>query len=134
MQLTADQLALVKYIQERNAETKEWLAAGPRRMAGIIAEDAEHWAANGVYSVEQYHHYQAAANHYDIFKSVHGIRPRWYDYDTMTTEEIENEISNMVAEYEREQEQIKREERETVARLTAELGTDEATLRRWGVI
>ena len=29
---------------------------------------------------------QLAAQHYDFYKDVHGIRPRWMNYDAMTVE------------------------------------------------
>lgn len=134
MVLTSDQLALVKHIKERNAETRAWIDAAPGRMAGLLAEDAEHWASQGVYTVEQFQHYLAAADHYDAYKSVHGIRPRWMDYHSMTAAEINAETDRMLEADARRRDEILAEERYYVEKLTAELGKDEATLRRWGVI
>ena len=31
---------------------------------------------------------ELAAIHYDFYKEVHGIRPRWYNYDAMTEAEL----------------------------------------------
>jgi hypothetical protein len=36
---------------------------------------------------------QLAAQHYDFYKEVHGIRPRWMDYDAMTEQELEAELT-----------------------------------------
>jgi len=35
---------------------------------------------------------QLAATHYDYYKDVHGIRPRWMNYDAMTEQELEQEL------------------------------------------
>ena len=38
-------------------------------------------------------HDQLAATHYDYYKDVHGIRPRWMNYDAMSEQDIESELS-----------------------------------------
>lgn len=38
---------------------------------------------------------QLAATHYDFYKDVHGIRPRWMDYDAMTEEDLEKELDSL---------------------------------------
>jgi len=43
---------------------------------------------------------QLAATHYDFYKSVHGIRPRWMDYDAMTEADLEAELDRLGAEAE----------------------------------
>ena len=35
---------------------------------------------------------QLAATHYDFYKDVHGIRPRWMNYDAMSEEDLEKEL------------------------------------------
>lgn len=134
MQMTSDQLALVNHIQAKNAETRAWMAEAPNRWAGIIVEDPEHWAEYGVYSVAQYEHYMAAQDHYEIYKSIHGIRPRWMDYHSMTVEEIREETQAIITAEERQQKAREDEERQTIAKLTAQFGVDEKTLRRWNVV
>lgn len=44
---------------------------------------------------------QLAAEHYDFYKSVYGIRPRWMDYDAMTEEQLEAELKFLGEESER---------------------------------
>lgn len=41
---------------------------------------------------------QLAASHYDFYKSVHGIRPRWIDYDNCSEEELELMMDQLSAE------------------------------------
>jgi hypothetical protein len=41
---------------------------------------------------------QLAATHYDFYKDVHGIRPRWMNYDAMTEAELEAELDQLSKE------------------------------------
>lgn len=43
--------------------------------------------------------------HSDFFKSVNGIRPRWYNYDAFTCEELEAEIDSLAEESARQVEE-----------------------------
>lgn len=47
---------------------------------------------------EMTHKEQLAASHYDLYKDVRGTRPRWVNYDEVTVEWLETEISNLVVE------------------------------------
>lgn len=38
---------------------------------------------------------QLAATHYDFYKDVHGVRPRWMNYDEMSEQELEAELKNL---------------------------------------
>ena len=38
---------------------------------------------------------QLAATHYDFYKDVHGVRPRWMNYDAMTEQELEQELDSL---------------------------------------
>lgn len=44
---------------------------------------------------EMSHKEQLVASHYDFYKSVHGIRPRWMNYDAMTVEELEKAMDDL---------------------------------------
>ena len=43
---------------------------------------------------------QLAATHYDFYKDVHGIRPRWMNYDAMSEEDLEKELDLLTKESE----------------------------------
>jgi hypothetical protein len=43
---------------------------------------------------------QLAATHYDFYKSVHGVRPRWFNYDEMSEQELEAEMESLSKEAE----------------------------------
>ena len=38
---------------------------------------------------------QLAATHYDFYKDVYGVRPRWMNYDEMSEAELEKELENL---------------------------------------
>lgn len=60
------------------------------------------------------------AHHWDLFKDVRGIRPRWVKYENLSTQEIKDMIDSLEREYE-EQERVLAEQmkhaRERVARM-----------------
>lgn len=41
---------------------------------------------------------QLASMHYDFYKDVHGIRPRWMNYDAMSEADLEKELAQLEAE------------------------------------
>ena len=41
---------------------------------------------------------QLAAMHYDFYKDVHGVRPRWMNYDAMSEADLEKELDQLEAE------------------------------------
>ena len=43
---------------------------------------------------------QLAASHYDFYKSVYGIRPRWMDYDSMTVADLEKAMDELAVQSE----------------------------------
>lgn len=49
---------------------------------------------------EMSHKDQLAAIHYDFYKDVHNIRPRWIDYDAMTEADLEAALDQLKEEAE----------------------------------
>jgi hypothetical protein len=80
---------------------------------------------------------QLAATHYDFYKEVHGIRPRWIDYDAMTEQELEAEMEFLGKQAEvvfaeeaaREKEMIAQFERDVAATIAIGAGDRETALR-----
>lgn len=76
-------------IREINAATQAWVAEDPEaRWATLYVEDQAFWSEMGIETAEQFDHHRAMSAHYDGYKDLHGIRPRWIDYSIMTTAEI----------------------------------------------
>lgn len=83
-------------------------------------------------------HEQLSATHYDLYKDVYGIRPRWFNYEQFSVEELKKELDNLLREGERVWAEEKRIEAQKVEEFkaevqrTIELGAkDEATALRW---
>lgn len=93
-------MTLVEHIAAENVKTLAWIAEDPaNRGAGLVVEDPAHWAGYGITTVDEYQHYLAQADHWDTYKDIHGIRPRWVNYAEMTTEEIEAETERELDTY-----------------------------------
>lgn len=81
---------------------------------------------------------QLAAEHYDFYKEVHGIRPRWMNYDAMSEQDLEQELAALsktaevvfAEEAAREQENIAKFEA-TVTGLCTSMNKDRETIVRW---
>lgn len=43
---------------------------------------------------------ELAGIHSDVYKSIHGIRPRWIDYSAMTEQQLEEAVAELDREYE----------------------------------
>ena len=82
----------------------------------VLCTDLEHWISNDVNSVDELEHTLAQACHYDFYKEIHGIKPRWILYSKMTTEEINKDIKSLEAEYDQMIIQEK-EEKEAYSRM-----------------
>ena len=91
--------ALEQHIRAENAKRSAWVAEDPdNRCAFLTVEDASHWAKYGVHTVEQYELFQARAELWDVYKDVHGIRPRWMGIDEMSLAQVQAELESLYAE------------------------------------
>ena len=64
------------YAREVNAKTREWLAANPGGWAGLLVEDAEFWAEQGVHTYDDLDRLMAVEAYSDAYKEEYGMRPR----------------------------------------------------------
>lgn len=81
---------------------------------------------------------QLAATHYDFYKDVHGIRPRWMNYDAMTEEQLEKELEQLERESDIQRIEEEKMQKECIAKFeqcvtdTIAMGAkDRATALRW---
>ena len=81
---------------------------------------------------------QLAASHYDFYKDVHGIRPRWMDYDAMTEQELEQELDSLAKQADIVFAEEKRAEQEAIAKFEQHVtntmcmgARDRETALRW---
>lgn len=80
---------LVTHIQNLNAKTQAWINEDPKnRFATKLVEDLAHWAGYGVETVDQFDHFMAASDVYEVTKERYGYRPDWNRLMAMSTEEL----------------------------------------------
>ena len=92
---------LAEYLRERNAKTEAWVAEDPaNRWAGMYTEDLSHWAEMGITTVAQLERYEMETSIWDLFKEVHGFRPRHIDFNSMTDEDLKSEYKVLIDELE----------------------------------
>ena len=96
---------LAEYLRERNAKTEAWVAEDPaNRWAGMYTEDLNHWAEMGITTVAELERYEMETSIWDLFKDVHGFRPRNIDFKSMTDEDLKSEYRVLIDELERQAE------------------------------
>lgn len=119
-------------VAEINARTREWVEAEEGRWAMYLVEEPEFWAKMGIVTGLDLARDLLAETISDFYKEVHGIRPRWYDFDTMTLEEMEAIYDRLSAEAAAEREREREWERECEAAEAAWLEAEEhAEEDRW---
>lgn len=135
---TADQIALQAHIEAENAK---WVAECKARGATAwttMVSDPAHWAEYGVYTVAQYERQGLESSIWDLYKDVHGFRPRHMDMSSMSDAELESVYTNLLNDLEveqaREADESARavEEFKALVARTIEMGAkDEETALRW---
>ncbi len=103
---------------ETAEEYANQLAADAKARGGqmFLTTDPEHWTSRGVHTGEELARYLAIESYSDAYKDAHGMRPRGTNFDSMTTDEIEDEVSRLYdyagEKWAGEEEEMERWERE----------------------
>lgn len=130
---------LLQHLETLNAEKQAWMDTNPGSWTGLYTTDMDHWADQGIFTVEDFERDSLIGLIWDAFKDVYGYRPRGtYNFDTMSLAELQSEADRLCdaanAQYEIEQEEAARavEEFKSIVVRTIELGAgDEETALRW---
>lgn len=94
-------LTLADHLAALNTKTKAWVAEDPdNRWAGLYVEDLSHWAEMGITTVKQFERYEMETSIWDLYKDVTGIRPRGYDFKSMSDDELTKMYDYLVKELE----------------------------------
>jgi len=129
---------LQQYIETENAKWVAECQANGAEWYTTTVTDPAHWAEMGVFTVEDYKRYQVVSYISDAHKDAYGFRPRGYDWDTMTMDELNQWADELSEEVAREIEREEARNAEAVAEFkslvqsTIEMGAgDEETALRW---
>jgi len=91
---------LLAYIEERNLETKAWVAEAEGRWAGYYPTDARHWEDRGIFTLAQLERDELITHIYEGHKDAYGVKGRHYDFEAMSLEQLKAEadsISNAIS-------------------------------------
>lgn len=136
---TADQIALRDLLEAEKAKTLAWVAEDPQnRWATYAVVDLDHWAEQGITSVAQYERRNTEMFIWDVYKDVHGIRPRFLNMSEMSDEELNEFADRLANEAEEEAKREAAREEKAVEKFEAkiaeliEIGAgDRETALRW---
>jgi hypothetical protein len=96
---------LTAYIRANNALTLAWVNEDPaNRGACVTVEDAAHWAEYGIYTIAQYNRNDTVSFIWDLYKDVHGFRPRSIKFDVMTDAQLDT-MQQELLNYQRQQQE-----------------------------
>lgn len=76
----------------RNAEAGR---TSPNDWISKLVTDPEHWASQGIHTGEELAHTLAADQYSDMYKDIHGVRPR-FNWKEMSVDEIESKIDDLM--------------------------------------
>ena len=89
---------LINFIKTRNVETRAWVAAAEGRWATTLIEDPAWWTEQGIFTVEQFEHSSLVGNYVDFYKSLHGIKPRWINFDHCSIQDLQDMMDDLQRE------------------------------------
>lgn len=89
-------MTLLEHIKHENEKINLWVAEDPKhRCAGTFTENMDHWKEYGVTTPEEFDRYILIETIWDAYKEAHGVRPRWIDFKSMSTKELEEFLKNI---------------------------------------
>lgn len=130
---TPSQLALVAHIETLNAKSAAWVAEAPGRFASQYTTDLAHWAESGIFSIEDLELYELRNDVWELYNSIHGVKPRWMGLWSMPRAEVEAELASLREAYKHRQEE-EAEMQEYFDDMQAawrERDEEEAQMREW---
>ena len=101
MNFTQEQLALQAHIKADNEAFVARCKAEGATAWGVTVDDPAHWAEMGVFNIDQYERYSLISYISDAHTDAHGFRPRHFDYESMSMDELKalaDRISDEVVE------------------------------------
>jgi len=129
---------LQQYIETENAKWVAECQANGAEWYTTTVTDPAHWAEMGVFTVEDYKRHQVVGYISDAHKDAYGFRPRGYDWDAMTMDELNQWADELSEEVAREVERDEARKSKALAEFkslvqnTIEMGAgDEETALRW---
>jgi len=87
---------LSSHLAALNSLTLAWVAEDPaNRGACTYTEDLSYWNEIGVFTVEDFQRNELESTVWDLYKSVHGVRPRYMNFKDMSIDELKDIIKGL---------------------------------------
>ena len=87
---------LIAFLEARNAETQAWIDEDPsNRWASLYPTDEQHWIDRGITTIEALERDELESSVWEMYKDVHGFRPRHLNLEAMTNEEFNEELESL---------------------------------------
>lgn len=102
---TNEQLELKAHIAKDNIKALE------NGSMFTMTDDLEHWANMDVFNINQYEKHCIIGTYIDVYKEIHGIKPRWMNFDNMSFQDISDDLDRMIKSEEEERISIELEEK-----------------------
>lgn len=129
---------LKSYIKDYNEAARAKMAASDDVWIGLLPEEEDFWAEQGISTLEQYERHNLEVFIYEGHKDAFGTKGRHYDFDSMTMDELKAEadyISESIQkaiDAEKEAAQLALDEFEARINEIIEIGAgDRETALRW---
>jgi hypothetical protein len=122
---------LSAHLASLNAATIAWVSEDPaNRGAFTCTEDLSYWNSIGVYTVDDFKRNLLESTVWDLYESVHGVRPRFMNLKEMSVDELQATIKSLdeTAAWQAEMEEKYAAQQAIDDAWRAELDAHEATL------
>lgn len=63
---------------------------------GHVETSLQYWAEMGITTTEEFIHNELVTEHFELYKDIHGIKPRWFKYSEMTIEQLKFDIADLL--------------------------------------
>lgn len=91
---------LLSYIQNHNLKAKKYNQENKAKgnFMGLIVDDMKHWSDYKIYTLRDYVRYQLETSVSELFKSIHGFRPHFLNFEKMGIRELRKELNELIKE------------------------------------
>jgi hypothetical protein len=86
---------LATYLNACAALAENWTAANPGSFACSYHTDVAAWNEGGIFTVQDLLRHDLESTIWDLYKEVHGIRPRWVNFKEMSVADLEATIVSL---------------------------------------
>jgi len=89
-------MTLADHIAALNAKTQAWIDEDPTNRGGFLhITDITYWNRGGIHTVEDFERHELVNTIWDVYKEVHGVRPRGLGLYGMSIAELKEMLNGL---------------------------------------